>query len=100
MDPIAPEPDFLFIPERHTVRIGDREILLTPTQFRLLEVLASEPGRVFSRAEMVERAFAASVAERTVDVHIKDMRRKLEAHDWHVQTVRGRGYCFLDRRDR
>ena len=92
MDPT----NFHFIPERFAVQIGDREIVLTPTQFRLLEVLESVPGRVFSRAELVKLAFAATVDERTVDVHIKELRRKLEPDDWRVRTVRGQGYCFRD----
>ena len=88
--------DFHFIPEHFVVQIGDREIVLTPTKYLLLEVLASVPGRVFSRAELVKLAFAATVDERTVDVHIKELRRKLEPDDWWVETVRGQGYRFRD----
>jgi two-component system phosphate regulon response regulator PhoB len=87
--------DLRFIPERFAVRIGDRDIVLTPTQYRLLEVLAAEPGRVFTRADLAKLALAESVSERTIDVHIKDLRRKLEPHDWRVQTIRGQGYRFL-----
>ena len=88
--------DFSFIPERFAVQIGDRDIVLSPTQYLLFEILASVPGRVFSRAELVKLAFAAMVAERNVDVHIKELRRKLEPDDWCVATVRGQGYCFLE----
>ena len=94
MSPSVPEPDFRLVPERLAVQAGGREIVLTTTQFRLLDVLAFEPGRVFSRDELVKRAFATSVSERTVDVHIKELRRKLDPHDWRVQTVRGKGYRF------
>ena len=94
MDPTAPEPDFRLVPERLVVEAGGHEIVLTTTQFRLLAVLASAPGRVFSRDELLKRVFAAPVTERTVDVHIKELRRKLQPHDWRIQTVRGKGYRF------
>jgi DNA-binding response OmpR family regulator len=87
-----PPTDFRLAPEAFAVDVGDREVVLTPTQFRLLAVLAGEPGRTFSRAELVERAFGAPVDERTVDVHIKDLRRKLEPNEQRIETVRGRGY--------
>ena len=90
------DPDFRLIPERFSVQTGGREIVLTRTQYLLLEFLASVPGRLFSRAELVKLAFAEPVTERTVDVHIKELRRKLEPDDWRVQTVRGEGYCFRD----
>jgi two-component system phosphate regulon response regulator PhoB len=57
-------------------------------------VLVGEPGRTFSRAELVEQAFGAAVNERTVDVHIKEVRRKLALHGSRIETVRGRGYRY------
>ena len=96
MDPIAPNTEFHLIPECFSVRTSGREIALTPTQFRLLAVLVSEPGRVFSRAELVQWTLSTTVAERTVDVHIKELRHKLEPQEWRVQTFSGLGYCFLD----
>jgi DNA-binding response OmpR family regulator len=52
----------------------------------------SRPGRTFSRAELVKHAFGAPVDEQTVDVHIKELRRKLEPNEQKIETVRGRGY--------
>jgi DNA-binding response OmpR family regulator len=66
--PPTADADFRLVPERFAVHIGGREVVLTPTQFRLLGVLVAEPGRTFGRAELVERAFAAPVDERTIDV--------------------------------
>src|SRR5437868_3593736 len=82
--------------ERSAVRIGGQEIALTPTQFRLLAALVAEPGRAFSRAELVARAIGTVVAERTVDVHVKELRRKLGPHGDRIETVRRRGYRWTD----
>jgi two-component system phosphate regulon response regulator PhoB len=67
---------------------------LTPTQFRLLAVLLGEPGRAFSRAELVERGIGDLVTERTVDVHVKDLRRRLGEWGSRVVAVRGVGYRY------
>jgi DNA-binding response OmpR family regulator len=88
-------PDFRLVAERLAVQVGGPEVVLTATQFRILAVLMGEPSRVFSRDELVRRAFAGPVSGRTVDVHIKELRRKLEPHDWRVKTVRGQGYRYL-----
>jgi DNA-binding response OmpR family regulator len=92
--PPTADADFGLLPERFAVHVGRREVIRTPTQFRLLAVLVNEPGRTFSRAELVDRAFEAPVDERTVDVHIKQLRRKLELEDGRIETVRGRGYRY------
>jgi two-component system phosphate regulon response regulator PhoB len=92
--PEPPAVDFRLLHERFAVQVGDREVVLTPSQFRLLAVMVKEPGRTFSRAELVQHAFEAPVDERTVDVHIKDLRRKLEPHAQRIETVRKRGYCY------
>ncbi len=68
--------------------------MITPTQFRLLALLVGEPGRVFSRAELVERAIGNLVTERTVDVHIKELRRKLGLAGTRIEAVRGWGYRY------
>jgi DNA-binding response OmpR family regulator len=83
----------------HTVTIEGRDAKLTPTEFRILEVLASEPGRTFSRAELLDKvnADALDVAERTLDSHITRIRQKLEplsARSRYVLTVYGFGYKF------
>jgi len=82
------------VPERFSVQVAGQEVVLTATQFRLLAVLMEEPGRVFSREELVKRAFSTRVSGRTVDVHVKEVRRKLGPHEWRVQTVRGQGYRY------
>ena len=71
---------------------------LTPTEFRLLEALVREPGRAFSRSDLLDRAFGYDYegVERTVDVHIMNLRRKIEhGGDWrYIATVPGLGYRF------
>lgn len=82
--------------ETHTVTRSGQRIDLTPTEFDLLVVLVSRPGRVFSRAELLDRlddSFAAY--ERAVDVHIKNLRAKIEAdtrNPEYIETVYGVGY--------
>ncbi|RKR91338.1 DNA-binding response OmpR family regulator [Micromonospora pisi] len=86
---------------RFEVRIAGRPITLTAKEFGILEVLASEPGRAFTRAQIIDRAFGFDhyVLERTVDVHVMNLRRKIEpdaADPRYVQTVFGRGYRLAD----
>ncbi|HEV2847223.1 MAG TPA: response regulator transcription factor [Thermoanaerobaculia bacterium] len=80
---------------RREVRVGGAPVALTPNEFRMLEVLARAPGRAFSRAELVERAFGWDYEgmERTVDAHVKNLRRKLGPGSW-IETVFGVGYRF------
>jgi two-component system phosphate regulon response regulator PhoB len=82
---------------RHRAFVGDRELDLTPTEFRLLECLVRQPGRVFSRPQLMDAAIGegAVVLERTIDVHIKTLRRKLGEMDL-IETVRGVGYRFRE----
>ena len=94
MSHTRPPGEFRPVPERVAVQIGGREVVVTPTQYRILAVLLAEPGRTFGRAELVQRAFEAPVDERTVDVHIKEIRRKLEPDERAIETVRGRGYRY------
>jgi two-component system phosphate regulon response regulator PhoB len=84
---------------RHRAYVRDREVDLTPTEFRLLECLLRQPGRAFTRAQLMDAAIGegAVVLERTIDVHIKTLRRKLGEPDL-IQTVRGVGYRFLEQR--
>lgn len=81
--------------EKVVARLAGGRLELTPTEFRLLETLARTPGRAFSRAELLEAALPDSDAlERVVDVHLKNLRRKLEAAGGAglLETVRGVGY--------
>ena len=89
---------------RHEVRVRGAVAALTPTEFRLLETLAREPGRAFSRADLLDRAFGFDYdgLERTVDVHIMNLRRKIEADPGrprYVVTVAGVGYRFEGNHD-
>src|SRR5438132_66625 len=70
---------------------------LMPTEFRLLECLLRQPGRAFSRHQLMDAAIGegAVVLERTIDVHIKTLRRKLGNADL-IETVRGVGYRFRE----
>jgi DNA-binding response OmpR family regulator len=86
---------------RHQVRRNGREIGLTPTEFTLLATLASEPGRVFSRVQLLDALQGEAFAgyERTIDAHIKNVRAKLEPdprRPRYVQTVFGVGYRFAE----
>lgn len=82
----------------HRVTLKNEPVLLTPTEFRLLETLMRQPGRAFSRQDLMESAIGdgAIVLERTIDVHIKSLRRKLESMGDHIETVRGVGYRFQE----
>ncbi len=86
---------------RHEVTVGGHPANLTPTEFRLLEALVREPGRAFSRSELLDRAFGYNYegVERTVDVHIMNLRRKIERTPGrrYIATVAGLGYRFEDR---
>ena len=81
-------------PRRLTV--AGREVVLTPTEARLWEALRERPGHAFSRAELVARGMAGAVVlERTIDVHVKALRRKLGRGLGEIETVRGVGYRFV-----
>src|SRR5947209_7798691 len=94
--PLVPVPAelrrFVLLPDRVVVVAAEQEIQLTITQFRILTVLDSEPGRVFSRADLVKRGIGEAVSERTVEVHIKEIRRKLGNYAELIETVRHAGY--------
>lgn len=82
---------------RFRVIIEGREIILTPTEFELLALLAGQPGRIFSRAQLLEslRGTAFESYERAIDSHIRNLRRKIEpeeANPRYIQTVYGVGY--------
>ncbi len=85
---------------RHRAFADNRELELTPTEFRLLECLLRQPGRAFTRHQLMDAAIGegAIVLERTIDVHIKTLRRKLGSADL-IETVRGHGYRFRESRE-
>lgn len=81
------------------VRVAGRDVELTPREWALLEALAAQPFRAFTRGELVERAFgdASEVLERTVDAHVMNLRRRIEAdpaRPARIVTVFGVGYRF------
>ena len=83
--------------ERHHATLDGRELDLTPVEFRLLRTLASTPGRVFSRDKLLEHLYADHrvVTDRTVDAHVKNLRRKLEEArpgQELVRSIYGVGY--------
>jgi two-component system phosphate regulon response regulator PhoB len=83
---------------KHKATCRGTELDLTPTEFRLLECLLRQPGRAFSRAQLMDAAIeeGAIVLERTIDVHIKSLRRKMGDAGELIETVRGVGYRFSE----
>jgi DNA-binding response OmpR family regulator len=83
---------------RHRAWVNDRPMKLTPTEFRLLWELASRPGCVLSRADLTKvcRSSVEAMHTRTIDAHVKAIRRKLKGDAALVETVHGVGYRFQD----
>ncbi len=81
----------------HVVSYKDAVLDLTPTEFRMLWTLVSQPGRPFSRNELMEtsRGEDANSLERTIDVHVRALRKKMGDAADLIETVRGVGYRFL-----
>jgi len=83
------------------VNVNGRAVDLTPTEFQLLATLARQPGRVFTRAQLLDAVHGVAVEsyERAIDAHVKNLRRKLEPDSRaprHVLTVFGVGYKFAE----
>jgi two-component system phosphate regulon response regulator PhoB len=87
---------------RHRVTVNERKLDLTPTEFRLLECLIRQPGRAFTRHQLMDAAIGdgSIVLERTIDVHVKTLRKKLGdvkgGSPDLIETVRGVGYRFRE----
>jgi len=86
---------------RMRVTVGGEEIELTATEFQLLQALAGQPGRIFTRSQLLDAVHGVAIEsyERAIDAHIKNIRRKLEPvpHEpRYIQTVYGVGYRFSD----
>lgn len=93
--------DLSLDPITRKVLVGNEEVALTPTEFDLLIVMASEPGRVFTRLQLLEavQGLAYQGYERTIDAHIKNLRAKIECdtqNPQYIQTVFGVGYRFRE----
>lgn len=86
----------------HRVTANDLTVPLGPTEYRMLEFFMTHPERVYSREQLLDRVWGGNVyvEERTIDVHIRRLRKALEAFgcDHLIQTVRGAGYRFSARR--
>ena len=91
--------DFVVDINRHEVTVAGDHIDLTPSERRLLHLLASHPGRVFTRDQLLSRVIGggAYVIDRNIDVHIRGVRKKLGTHTDLIETVRGVGYRFRAR---
>ena len=105
-----PEPGIISVGDvtidqgRHLVKVGGREVKLTPTEFDLLTVLVRHPGQVFTRLQLLEKVqgYAYEGYERTIDVHIKNLRRKIEPQPHkprYILTIHGVGYKFVEEKD-
>ena len=85
----------------HRVTSGEHEVVLGPTEYRMLEFFMQNPERVYSRSQLLDRVWGGNVyiEERTIDVHIRRLRKALEEAqlDHLIQTVRGSGYRFSGR---
>lgn len=84
---------------RYRASLPDREVALTPTEFEILAALASQPGRIFSRAQLltVARGVVFESYERAIDSHIRNLRRKIEPPEGeprYIITMHGVGYKF------
>ena len=80
----------------HEARLNGETLPLTPTEYRLLEALMSQPDRAFSRQDLLRSAIGEDtiVLDRTIDVHIRSLRSKIGAMADSIKTVRGVGYRF------
>lgn len=83
---------------RHKVSLAGRELRMTATEFRLLHFLASNPGRVFSRDQLISNALGDDtvVVDRNIDVHVRGIRKKLAIDPPVIETIRGVGYRFAE----
>jgi len=87
--------------EQHSVQIGDKEVEISPTEFRLLKFFLTHPNKVYTRTQLLDQVWGRSayIEERTVDVHIRRLRKILATYqreNW-LQTVRGFGYRFSEK---
>ncbi|MFT5139740.1 MAG: two-component system alkaline phosphatase synthesis response regulator PhoP [Rhodothermales bacterium] len=83
---------------KHKVRVDGIEVQLTATEFRLLHYLASQPGRAFTREQLLDRSLGndTEVVDRNIDVHIRAIRKKLGEERHFIETIRGVGYRFVE----
>ncbi len=97
VDPAAIYPGLSIDEDKFAAAIGEEVLNLTPVEFRLLALLASQPGRVYSRDQLMDRIYVDGrvVSDRTVDSHVKNLRQKLQqagGDDEMIRSVYGVGY--------
>jgi DNA-binding response OmpR family regulator len=85
-------------PTKHKVTLNDAELPMTATEFRILHYLASRPGRVFTRDQILTASMGPNtmVLERNIDVHVRSIRKKLGPQRRLIETVRAIGYRFAE----
>jgi DNA-binding response OmpR family regulator len=90
--------DIVIDSTKHRVMVGQKDITLTFTEFKLLEFLVKRPGKVFSREQILDGVIGDNslVCDRTVDAHVKSLRRKLGKAKDYIETIRGAGYRFKE----
>jgi two-component system alkaline phosphatase synthesis response regulator PhoP len=86
---------------RMSVRLGDRAVELTPTEFQIVATLVRAPGRIFTRSQLLDAVHGVAFEsyERAIDAHVKNIRRKLEPdprEPRYIETVHGVGYRFAE----
>ncbi len=86
--------DIIIDKEKHLTTYKGQEVIFAKKEFKLLKLLISKPGKVFTREEILEKVWGSDiiVGDRTIDVHIRKLREKLADH--YVKTVKGVGYKF------
>jgi DNA-binding response OmpR family regulator len=95
--------DIVLDPDQHIVTVSGTPVNLTPSEFEMLAVLMTTPGRVFSRAELLDKLQGTAYEgyERSIDVHIRNLRTKIEpdsSNPRYIETVYGAGYRFVSTR--
>ncbi len=90
--------DLVIDSTKHQVTLKDQPLNLTSTEFKLLKFLASHPGKVFTREQLLNQVWAEDsfIVDRAVDVHIRRLRQKLLTYSDYIITIRGVGYRFKE----
>lgn len=98
MSSMVEKGDIIIDSAKYKVMVGSEEIALTTTEFKLLEYMARRPGVVLSRYQILDAVSGDDtvVCDRTVDAHVKSLRRKLGKAKDYIETVRGAGYRFKE----
>lgn len=93
-DQLSPVAGLKIDPRKYTVTLDDEPVLLTTTEFKILLILAQNPGQVFSRQKLLDYLWGQEkiVISRTIDVHVKNLREKLGRHGALIKNLRGVGY--------